>query len=114
MTTRILILDDHALLRRGLCRLIDEQHDMVVVAEAETTADATQLAVRHQATVVLLDLQVSGRYEIAQLVEACPQVRVIALTGNSEPGHLTRALAAGAHGYVGASASSTPTRRTAS
>jgi DNA-binding NarL/FixJ family response regulator len=100
---RVLVADDHAVLRAGLKLLINAQADMEVVAEAaggpETIHNA-QAAVPH---VVLLDLSMPGpgsTQTIEQLSVAVPAARVLVLTMHDDPAYMRAALQAGASGYV--------------
>ena len=100
---RVLIADDHAVLRAGLRLLINAQSDMEVVDEA---ADGPETVRRTQATaphVVLLDLSMPGArfaQTIEQLVLIAPSSRVLVLTMHDDPAYLRAALVAGASGYI--------------
>ncbi len=100
---RLLIADDHAILRAGLKLLINAQSDMEVVGEA---ADGPATVRSAQATaphVVLLDLSMPGARStetIEQLVRVAPSCRVLVLTMHDDPAYLRAALLAGASGYV--------------
>ena len=100
---KILLADDHAILREGLAMLVNAQPDMEVVGEASTGAEAFDLACRLQPDIAVLDvtMPVMGGAEAAENIrETCPDVRVIALTRHSDPAYLRRLLRAGASGYV--------------
>ena len=100
---RILLADDHAVLRAGLKLLINHQPDMEVVAEAGTFADAIRLARIHKPDVLTLDLTMpdgNGIQKIEPLRGACPTTRVLVLTMHDDPAYLRAALSAGASGYV--------------
>ncbi|AKJ27596.1 response regulator [Caldimonas brevitalea] len=100
---RILLADDHAILREGLALLINAEPDMAVVAEAGYGREAVQLAQRHQPDVVVLDVSMpdlSGADAAQQVRQSCPAVRVLALTRHGDQGYLRRLLRAGATGYV--------------
>ena len=100
---RVLIADDHAILRSGLKLLVDSQADMQVVAEA---ADGQQAIARARETapdVALIDLSMprSGGMEAVQkILQPGATVRVVVLTMFDDPAYLRSALAAGASGYV--------------
>jgi len=100
---RVLIADDHAVLRAGLKLLINAQSDMEVVGEA---ADSPETVKRAEATaphVVLLDLSMPGaRYTqtIERLVLVAPDARVLVLTMHDDPAYMRAALLAGASGYI--------------
>ncbi|HKX41107.1 MAG TPA: response regulator transcription factor [Burkholderiaceae bacterium] len=105
MTTklRILLADDHGVLRDGLTLLVNAQPDMQVVACARGGREAVQLAQRLRPQVVVLDVSMPdlGGAEAAEQIRAsCPDTRILALTRYAHQGYLRRLLAAGAHGYV--------------
>ena len=102
-TIRVLIADDHAVLRAGLKLLINAQADMVVVSEVgdgRATIGSAQATAPH---VVLLDLSMPGSrftQTIEQLVRVAPSSRVLVLTMHDDPAYLQAALQAGASGYI--------------
>jgi two-component system response regulator NreC len=100
---RLLIADDHAVLRAGLRMLLDLQHDMAVAGEAGDGAEVLQKARELQPDVVLMDLTMPGPPSgdlIRQVLRACPKTRVLVLTMHDDPAYLASAMAAGAAGYV--------------
>lgn len=100
---RVLIADDHAVLRAGLRMLIDAQGDMEVVAEAADGSEAVARARDVPADVVLLDLAMPGppgATTIERLVRLEQSPRVLVLTMHDDPAYLGTALQAGASGYV--------------
>ena len=105
--TRILLADDHAVLRSGLKMLLNAQDDLTVVGEA-TNGQETLSAVREHATdLLLLDItmpKTDGLQVLQQVKRAYPNVRVLILTMHEEEGYLRRALEAGAAGYCPKSA----------
>ena len=103
MTTRVLIADDHPLLRAGLRRLLDADSDIETVGEAANGAEALQLTGELQPDVVLLDISMPGEDGIATtrtLKSRFPGVLVLFLTMHEEEGMLHEALRAGGDGYV--------------
>lgn len=107
---RILIVDDHALLRSGLRMLIDAQHDLRVVGEAGTLADAIQLAPTVEPDVITLDLSMPGSVGgagIERLLSLAPKARIVVLTMYDDPAYVRSAVAMGASGYVVKSAADT-------
>jgi two-component system, NarL family, response regulator NreC len=103
MTLRILIADDHAIVRDGLCVLINGQPDMEVVTQAGTGREAVRLAVETKPDVAILDVSMpdmGGPEAAEQMGEHCPSVRVLALTRHADQAYLRRLLQAGASGYV--------------
>lgn len=100
---RVLIADDHAILRSGLRMLIDAQPDMRVVAEAQNGEEAIQWAQDVKPDVVILDIsmpQRGGMSSIAEIRKNNGSVRILLLTMHEELAYLRSALAAGASGYV--------------
>jgi two-component system response regulator NreC len=105
--TRILLADDHSVLRAGLKMLLNAQDDMVVVGEATNGQEALAAVQRYAPDVLLLDLtmpQTDGFEVLRQLQRERPNVRVLILTMHEEEGYLRRALEAGAAGYCPKSA----------
>jgi two-component system response regulator NreC len=104
---RVLIADDHAILRAGLRLLINNQPDMEVVGEAADGPEALRQARQVNPDVLTLDLTMpggSGLKTLEGLRQACPQTRVLVLTMHEDPSYLRASLAAGALGYVAKSA----------
>jgi two-component system response regulator NreC len=100
---RILLADDHAVLREGLAMLIDAQPDMDVVAQARSGREATHLCCSLMPDVVVLDISMpdmDGAETAEYICEHCPGARILALTRHGDNGYLRRMLAAGAAGYV--------------
>lgn len=101
--TKILIVDDHALLREGLQSLLSAQPGMRVVGTAEDAQSGVEKIASLQPDVVLTDLAMpeTGDVDAIRLIrEAHPDVRIIALTFHKEDGYIHAALKAGADGYV--------------
>ncbi len=100
---RILLADDHAILRAGLRLLIDRQPDLAVAGEASDGQEAVRLALALQPDLILLDLNMPGLDGLAVLPllrEKLPQTRVLILTMHDDASHLQKALQLGAAGYV--------------
>lgn len=100
---RILLADDHAVLRSGLRLLLDDRDDMTVVGEAANGAEVLPLAQQVRPDVILLDLtmpQLGGLELLPLLRDQAPATRVLILTMHDDEGYLRRALKAGAAGYV--------------
>jgi two-component system, NarL family, response regulator DevR len=100
---RLLIVDDHAVVRLGLRTLLGDEPDLEVVAEAGSAEEALVQAANHRPDVVVLDIQLPGRSGL----EACrdirrqfPQTQVVILTSHAGEGFAEQALRAGAAGYV--------------
>jgi DNA-binding NarL/FixJ family response regulator len=100
---RVLLVDDHALLRTGVANIINHEPDLHVVAEAENGRDALAAYDMHRPDVTLLDLRMpvmEGVEVVRQLRERDPQARVIILTTYDTDDEISRALKAGAKAYV--------------
>ena len=100
---RIMIADDHAILRAGLRMLIDAQADMEVVSEASDGEKAIETARETRPDVALLDLtmpRVGGMKALQKMAHECRETRVLVLTMHDDPAYLRSALAAGASGYL--------------
>lgn len=100
---RVLVVDDHAIVRHGLCRLIELQDDMDVVGEGANGFEAVALADRLNPDVILLDLlmpQMDGVEATRRILERSPQSRVLILTSFGEDDKVFPAIRAGAQGYL--------------
>jgi DNA-binding NarL/FixJ family response regulator len=102
-TIRILIVDDHEIVRKGLCAMLHEDEGFEVVGQTGSGNLAVTLAMQLQPDIVLLDV-VLGSFnglDIAQqLQRACPGTRIVLLTGHKVDDHLFRAMRIGVHGYL--------------
>jgi len=100
---RILVVDDHPLLRDGIAALIDGQDDMELVAEASNGREGIEQYRTHAPDITLMDLQMpdkNGIEAIAAIRHASPDARIIVLTTYSGDIQVTRALEAGARAYL--------------
>jgi DNA-binding NarL/FixJ family response regulator len=100
---RVLIADDHAVVRQGLRMFIDLQDDMKVVGEGTNGSEAIELAGKLSPDIVLLDLvmpQIDGVEAAAKIKAVCPEARVIILTSFGEDDKVIPAIQAGAQGYL--------------
>ena len=100
---RILLVDDHAIIREGLRDLIESRPGMVVVGDAGTRADALRIAAAEQPDVIVLDLDLgpdSGLELLPELLETAQAASVIILTGARDVGQRDRAMELGAKGVV--------------
>src|SRR5581483_6963039 len=102
-TTRVLICDDHALLRSGLRRLLEMHPQVEVTGEASNADEAVAQAGALQPDVVLLDIVMPGRSGVEALPDvlaAAPDTKVLVLSMQDDPSYVRRAFAAGASGYL--------------
>jgi DNA-binding NarL/FixJ family response regulator len=100
---RVLIVDDHAIVRTGLRLLLDQEGDIQCTGEAGTADEAVREARREQPDVVLLDVVMPGKSGIEALpaiLEAAPEGKVLVLSMQDDPSYVRQAFAAGASGYV--------------
>ena len=100
---RILLVDDHAIIREGLRDLIESRPGMVVVGDAGTRADALRIAAAEQPDVIVLDLDLgpdSGLELLPELLETAQAASVVILTGARDVGQRDRAMELGAKGVV--------------
>jgi two-component system response regulator NreC len=100
---RVMIADDHAILRSGLRLLINAQADMEVVSEAPDGEQAIQAARETRPDVALMDLtmpRAGGMRALQEIVRSFRETRVLVLTMHDDPAYLRSVLAAGASGYV--------------
>ena len=100
---RVLLVDDHQIVRLGLRTLIDDQDNMEVVGEADNTQQALRLVAQLRPNVVLMDIRLPGEsgIEVTQKITTqYPECRVIMLTSYGDDDLILRAVRAGASGYV--------------
>lgn len=100
---RVVLADDHALVRGGLRRVLEAEEDIAVVAEAGDADEAIEIAATLHPRIVLLDVNMPGTPgldAIPSLLDAAPGCAVIMLTMHDDYGYAREALAAGASGYV--------------
>ena len=100
---RILAVDDHVLVRQGIGMLIGTQPDMALVGEASNGREAIQLFRTHGPDVTLMDLQMPGMNGIEAIIAIraeFPHAKIIVLTTYQGDVQITRAMDAGAHGFL--------------
>lgn len=100
---RVLVVDDHPLLREGVIHTLEAEDDLTVVGEAGTGEEALRLVEKLDPDVILLDIKMPGLGGIATastIGKHNPSVRVLMLTISEDPDDLIQALKAGARGYV--------------
>jgi two-component system response regulator NreC len=102
-TIRVVIADDHAVVRRGLRQVLDSEDGVEVVAEAANLTDARRYVRGHHPDVLVLDLNLPEGLSLAAIPEMrneFPATQVVVLTMQNEPAYAREALSAGALGYV--------------
>ncbi|MFO7572628.1 MAG: response regulator transcription factor [Gaiellaceae bacterium] len=103
MSIRVLVVDDHAIVRSGLRRVLDAENDIETVGEASSAERAVFEALEHKPDVVLMDVVMPGKSGIEgmpALLQAVPEVRVLVLSMQDDPRYVREAFEAGASGYV--------------
>ncbi len=103
MPTRILLADDHALVRRGVRLILDAEPDLMVVAEASDGAEAIDLALRERPDLAILDIampRLTGLQAARELSRSLPELRILILTMYDNEQYFFEALKVGASGYV--------------
>ena len=103
MTLRVLLVDDHELMRHGLRSILEREAGIEVVGEAASGREVVALASALAPDVVVMDVamqDMNGIEATRQVRSACPGVRVVALSSHSDSRYVTAMLGAGASGYV--------------
>ncbi len=101
--TRVVLVDDHAMLRDGLRTLLNAQEDMKVIGDAANGRDALELIQRLQPDVVVMDVimpELNGIDTTYRLKHSCPEVKVLMLSVVATLEHVSRAIRSGARGYL--------------
>lgn len=100
---RVVLADDHAVVRKGIHDLLEEENDIQVVAEATNGEEAVELTLTHQPDVTVLDIQMplmTGIEAAWQIKAKAPEVRILVLTAYDDDPYIFAMLQAGASGYV--------------
>ncbi len=100
---RLVLVDDHEMVRYGLRCLLETEADMVVVGEAGTGEDAVRIAHEHHPDVILLDVKLTnmdGPEVCRRVLSVSPDIAVVMLTSYTQEGLVLQSLAAGAKGYI--------------
>jgi two-component system response regulator NreC len=103
VSIRVLVVDDHAVVRAGLRRVLDAESDIETVGEAANADRAVFEAIEHKPDVVLMDVMMPGKSGIEgmpALLQAVPDAKVLILSMQDDPRYVQEAFAAGASGYV--------------
>lgn len=103
----ILVVDDHAMVRKGLRMTLEANPDLSVIGEAGNLAEALEIAARLRPQIITLDLAMpgpSGVSAVGRLKAAAPMARIIVVTMHDDPAYVRSAIAMGAMGYVNKSA----------
>jgi two-component system response regulator NreC len=100
---RVLLADDHTVLRQGIAQALELQDDMTVVAQASNGSEAVEMAKQHRPDVALLDIsmpELDGVAATGQITDALPDTGVIILTMYRRDDYIFAAIKAGASGYL--------------
>jgi len=103
MTTRLLLVDDHAVVRSGLRMLLENERDLEIIGEASSAAEAMEAALRLKPNVILMDIglpDLSGIEATREIKKHAPDVAIVALTIHEDEEYFFKMLEAGASGYV--------------
>lgn len=100
---RVILADDHQMMREGLRLLVNSQADMEVVGEAENGQAAVALAQKFLPDVVVMDIsmpEMNGLKATQRLKHLCPNIKILTLTRHTDDGYLQQLLQAGSSGYI--------------
>jgi DNA-binding NarL/FixJ family response regulator len=100
---RILLADDHAVLRQGMAQVLESEPDMTVIAQAENGLEAVTLARKHEPNIVLLDInmpELDGVMAAKRITADLPETRIIILTMYRRDDYVFEAIKVGASGYL--------------
>jgi len=100
---RVLLVDDHTLVRRGFRRLLEDDPDIEVIGEASDSNEALELALRHTPDIIVLDYALppeNGALTTRRILAAQPRAKILILSMHSEPSYVQNVKEAGASGYL--------------
>jgi DNA-binding NarL/FixJ family response regulator len=100
---KVLLADDHGIVRKGLRFVLESEPDMVVVAEASNGREAVRLCEQYQPEIAIVDIampQLNGIEAVSQIRKASPATQAMVLSMHSDETYILRALSAGAKGYI--------------
>jgi two-component system invasion response regulator UvrY len=100
---RIIVVDDHALVRAGICSLLSSQEDISIMAETGSGREAVRLCEELKPNIVLMDLSIpdlDGLEATKQIMATAPEIKVVILTMYENEEYATRVLNAGAKGFI--------------
>lgn len=100
---RILLADDHALVRKGFKLILNQEPDLEVIAEAGDGREAVRLALELKPDVIILDIgmpEINGVEATRRIAENCPECQVLILSMHKDPVYVRESLRAGARGYL--------------
>jgi DNA-binding NarL/FixJ family response regulator len=100
---KVLLADDHGIVRKGLRFVLESEPDMIVVAEASNGREAVRLCEQYQPEIAIVDIampQLNGIEAVSQIRKASPATQAVVLSMHSDETYILRALSAGAKGYI--------------
>src|SRR5262245_48078412 len=100
---RILLADDHAVVRQGFRLILNQEPDMEVVGESGDGSEAVRLAQQLRPTLVIMDIampRINGVEATRRIIEACPDARILILSMHKDAVYVRETLRAGAKGYL--------------
>jgi DNA-binding NarL/FixJ family response regulator len=103
MSIRVMIADDHAVVRDGLKLLLESEPDIVVAGESDNGRDAIKQAKKLGPDIIVMDIampELNGIEAAARIIEECPSIQIIILSMHATTEHIYRSLRAGARGYL--------------
>jgi len=103
MTIRLLVVDDHAVVRSGLRMLLENEHDVEIIGEASSASEAIEAAIQQKPDVILMDIglpDLSGIDATREIKKRVAHVAIVALTIHEDEEYFFKMLEAGAAGYV--------------
>ncbi len=103
MSVKIILADDHKIMREGLRSLLEQKSDLSIVAEADNGRSTVELALKHVPDVVIMDItmpDLNGIDATRQILAAKPKIKVIALSVHSDKRFVSKMFGAGASGYL--------------
>ncbi len=103
MSIRIVLADDHTLVREGTRRILEEQPDFVVLGEADNGERAVELVTRLRPEVAVLDIRMPGMSGIdvaREIAQTCPETKLLVLSGHDDDEYILALMEAGVSGYL--------------
>lgn len=103
MTVKLIVADDHTLLREALCNKLDSKHDLEVIVQADDGRQAIELCQKHVPELIIMDVSMpdlNGVEATKRIHDNNPNIKIIALSMHSEQKFVTDMLKAGASGYL--------------